>query len=286
MADITEVEQWDEGVYQLETTDPVQGGADGVDNLPHIALANRTKWLKAGLKAVQNTISNFGDTYLGKNAKAVDSDKLNGLNSSDFVQRVYSELENLDTHFNNGLYRVKDTAIGNPTGSYGSVVIFGNNNNVVTQLFTHFKTAVTYARSYNTSWSSWKRLDNEGFNFKPYHVALVSNINTSNSNARYTADLTGYINSGTTAIALNLSRYMSDSGNYHSYLSGYIYQDGNPNKTFFHNTTFQNYANHFDSFMIVQIDPNGSKTLKIDIISALNDNSSSGQTIELKGVIS
>jgi len=54
MADITEAEQWDTGVYQLETTDPVQGGADGVDNIPHKALANRTVWLKAqvALKAL------------------------------------------------------------------------------------------------------------------------------------------------------------------------------------------------------------------------------------------
>jgi hypothetical protein len=46
MANINEAEQWDTGVYQLETTDPVQGGADGVDNLPHKHLANRTIWLK------------------------------------------------------------------------------------------------------------------------------------------------------------------------------------------------------------------------------------------------
>lgn len=46
MADIEELEQWDDGVYQLETTDPVEGGADGVDNLPHKHLANRTVWLK------------------------------------------------------------------------------------------------------------------------------------------------------------------------------------------------------------------------------------------------
>lgn len=54
MADITEAEQWDTGVYQLETTDPVQGGVDGVDNIPHKALANRTVWLKAqvALKAL------------------------------------------------------------------------------------------------------------------------------------------------------------------------------------------------------------------------------------------
>jgi len=63
MADITEVEQWDDGVYQLETTDPVQGGVDGIDNLPHKHLANRTKWLKSGLEALQNTVSNLGNTF-------------------------------------------------------------------------------------------------------------------------------------------------------------------------------------------------------------------------------
>jgi len=54
MANILESETWDTGVYQLETTDPVQGGVDGVDNIPHKALANRTVWLKAqvALKAL------------------------------------------------------------------------------------------------------------------------------------------------------------------------------------------------------------------------------------------
>ena len=49
MANIVESETWDTGVYQLETTDPVQGGVDGIDNVPHKALANRTVWLKAQL---------------------------------------------------------------------------------------------------------------------------------------------------------------------------------------------------------------------------------------------
>ena len=49
MANSVESETWDTGVYQLETTDPVQGGVDGIDNVPHKALANRTVWLKAQL---------------------------------------------------------------------------------------------------------------------------------------------------------------------------------------------------------------------------------------------
>lgn len=49
MADIEEESNWNDGVYQLETTDPVQGGPTGIDNIPHKALANRTLWLKAQL---------------------------------------------------------------------------------------------------------------------------------------------------------------------------------------------------------------------------------------------
>ena len=46
MADIIELNQWENGIYQLETEDPVLGGVDGIDNLQAKQLANRTKYLK------------------------------------------------------------------------------------------------------------------------------------------------------------------------------------------------------------------------------------------------
>lgn len=46
MADLTEVINYDSGVYQIETTDPVLGGPSGITNLPAKNLANRTAWLK------------------------------------------------------------------------------------------------------------------------------------------------------------------------------------------------------------------------------------------------
>lgn len=49
MADLIELEQWELGVYQLETEDPVLGGPEGIDNLQAKQLANRTKYLKAQL---------------------------------------------------------------------------------------------------------------------------------------------------------------------------------------------------------------------------------------------
>jgi len=45
MANVTETSQWVTGIYQLETTDPVEGGALGISNRQATELGDRTKWL-------------------------------------------------------------------------------------------------------------------------------------------------------------------------------------------------------------------------------------------------
>lgn len=55
MANLNETATWEVGVYQWETSDPVQGGPNGIDNKPTRQLANRTLWLKNEIaKAVQS----------------------------------------------------------------------------------------------------------------------------------------------------------------------------------------------------------------------------------------
>lgn len=62
MANLPEDPIWEEGIYQLEDTDPVSGGApnlaqgDGMDNVPHQQLAKRTKWLKAAVDALNTLV--------------------------------------------------------------------------------------------------------------------------------------------------------------------------------------------------------------------------------------
>ena len=46
MANLEEKAEWTKGIYQLETTDPVMGGPNGVDNVQAKQLANRTQYLK------------------------------------------------------------------------------------------------------------------------------------------------------------------------------------------------------------------------------------------------
>lgn len=52
MANLNETPTFDEGVYQLELTDPVIGGPNGISNQPLKNLANRTRYLKDALDAL------------------------------------------------------------------------------------------------------------------------------------------------------------------------------------------------------------------------------------------
>lgn len=60
MANVPENPTWEAGIYQFETTDPVQGGPDGIDNLPNRQLANRTAYLKQYLEALQQSVAAVG----------------------------------------------------------------------------------------------------------------------------------------------------------------------------------------------------------------------------------
>lgn len=47
MANLSETQTYEPGIYQLETTDKLMGGAEGISNRQGAQLANRTAWLKA-----------------------------------------------------------------------------------------------------------------------------------------------------------------------------------------------------------------------------------------------
>jgi hypothetical protein len=51
MPNLIESSQWDAGVYEFQTTDPIQGGPGGIDNEPHQNLVNRVLWLRNRLAA-------------------------------------------------------------------------------------------------------------------------------------------------------------------------------------------------------------------------------------------
>ena len=73
MANLQETPTWEAGIYQLETSDPVMGGENGIDNRAPRQLANRTLWLKNEL-AMQIGAINSGK--LGKTENAISATKL------------------------------------------------------------------------------------------------------------------------------------------------------------------------------------------------------------------
>lgn len=60
MANLVEQSQWENGIYQLETLDPVEGGPNGIDNLQAKQLGNRTLFLKALIESAQNALAGHG----------------------------------------------------------------------------------------------------------------------------------------------------------------------------------------------------------------------------------
>ena len=63
MANLTETATYEAGIYRFETTDPVQGGPGGIDNLPTNQLANRTAWLKSQVEAILLDIAAIESGY-------------------------------------------------------------------------------------------------------------------------------------------------------------------------------------------------------------------------------
>lgn len=57
MTNVVETARWEDGIYQFETSDPVVGGPDGIDNLPTRQLANRTLYLKGQVEARQSDLA-------------------------------------------------------------------------------------------------------------------------------------------------------------------------------------------------------------------------------------
>ncbi len=68
---ITETETYESGIYQIELTDPVIGGEDGIANLQAKQLANRTNWLKAVYQKIID-----GTTLIEKAVKLATARKI------------------------------------------------------------------------------------------------------------------------------------------------------------------------------------------------------------------
>lgn len=78
MANLPETPVWETGIYQLEETDPVQGGPNGIDNQQGKQLANRTLWLK-------QLAENLGTGKLDLSALATQAEAVAGTDNTKWM---------------------------------------------------------------------------------------------------------------------------------------------------------------------------------------------------------
>ncbi|VEB40189.1 Uncharacterised protein [Chromobacterium violaceum] len=73
MANLQEKPFWEPGIYQLETSDPVLAGPDGIDNLQGKQLANRTVHLKERVDKLESGEQPSGSAFKLSAARKIEA---------------------------------------------------------------------------------------------------------------------------------------------------------------------------------------------------------------------
>ena len=175
MANIKEEKTWEEGIYQLEVTDPVVGGIDGISNKQAKQLANRTRYLKEQIKNNKSSM----DTALATKRNVTDSYSKTqtdekflkigdyGLGGVDNMP-ILNNLDDFTTK--TGIYRtVEDRTTGTPHATWSkirhsSVIVERVDQNWIKQTMTYIDSEhiplVWYrTNKSNTIWHSWTCLN-------------------------------------------------------------------------------------------------------------------------------
>lgn len=127
MAGVPEVSVFTPQVYQLETTDPIEGGPDGISNQQAKALANRTLWLK------NNAVKYFPGELKwlnGKNISFVTTNFPSGLGTGIYLGWAVADGANGTTDMSGRVAVAwgNDFAINTTGGSKDAVVVAHTHN--------------------------------------------------------------------------------------------------------------------------------------------------------------
>lgn len=175
VANVKEESKWEEGVYQIEVTDPVVGGVDGISNKQAKQLANRTSYLKEKVDALTPAKIFEEIKKIDGRDSGLDADKLDGLDSSSFIQTSQAELVCKYAHQTGQLlpdgdysssdfwlsikpgiyYAVSEKGRNKPT-AYGLVEIISNGEVSVT--WSYFGEVWKWYQGFNKSNSGWKKV--------------------------------------------------------------------------------------------------------------------------------
>jgi len=109
--------------------------------------------------ATKMMITTSGNLLVGSSFDNGAMLQVNGsIDGATFSSTAGALTVNANTQFKSGFYRWNDTSTNLPEAGFFAVVIYGNCGNVVAQMATHFTNANTYVRSYNNSWTAWRRI--------------------------------------------------------------------------------------------------------------------------------
>jgi len=120
MGVLTESATWENTINQIETTDPVLGGADGVVNKGPRQLANRTKYLKAHMDSVEAAMSSAAGGYASVAARLAQLEKTTQQADFNFAGTAGVTV----THnMNKAAYMVNIEAVEQTGGDLGDVCV-------------------------------------------------------------------------------------------------------------------------------------------------------------------
>lgn len=187
MANVTETPSYDAGIYQIETTDPVLGGPNGIANAQAKGLANRTAFLKQQIDQL----------YSGQLTPA-------WIASQDYV---HGELQKLDAK-----QSVRAATVANITLS-GVQTIDGVALTVGDRVLVKDQTAAAQSGIYLVAAQGWTRATDADNGTKLSSGARVAvEEGTSNAGSVWYLSTAGTINVGTTALTfVNEHRAASSS---------------------------------------------------------------------------
>ena len=126
MANLPESSAFDAGVYQLELTDPVIGGPSGVSNAPLKNLANRTKYLKDHVDAIEAAYApKNSPAFTGTPTAPTPAQFSNNtaLATTEFVQRAMGNANGFDSIYANTQLNASHFGKVISTGSPGGFVL-------------------------------------------------------------------------------------------------------------------------------------------------------------------
>lgn len=141
--------------------------SDGkISYFPAAAEANRFFSISARQTESDFVIRGNGNVLIGTTTDSGDKLFVNGnisfngsINGSTFQATNTSLTVDANNEKKSGFYRWNSTSTNLPESGFFAVVIYGNGDNVVAQMATHFTNGNTYVRAFNSAWSAWKRLD-------------------------------------------------------------------------------------------------------------------------------